>query len=434
MFKPAILFVRSGLGALLLCAALASALPTVLSAQDDSQETVFAPFVSRLRVAVREPQIRLTWQDIPNFSGTYLVYRSTAEIGTDNLDKAQQVAEVKQGDEFYTDVPEASGAYFYAVLAKDNSGSVYKIFIPFRNKTLQSISISVAPKALDLASDISNFKATLAGSAIQVDLVSSRNTRTLTIFRGTKPLLTLDDVNGAAAIWSGTGRTISYADYAVPGVPYYYAAVDIDAFQKGIVSLVPDKNSLSYSVEIPLGTRKNALAGLDSPRMVRVMPLPVLTLPDLDDTQVALEGTNPMRITGQLDDATRTRIAMLTASMKNDPPPRKPAELLPSDELDLAGKLSAPIEGERKILTEILTKNFTKSNWDESIRQLSSFLTLPLSHELQAKGHFYLAQSYYQIGRLREALLEFLYVQDDVPEFAQTWIDNTLNLSGQWKN
>ena len=57
-------------------------------------DRVFAPFVSRLRVAVKEPQIRLTWQDIPDFTGSYQIFRYTEEIGLENLDKATMVSEL----------------------------------------------------------------------------------------------------------------------------------------------------------------------------------------------------------------------------------------------------------------------------------------------------------------------------------------------------
>jgi hypothetical protein len=111
---------------------------------------------------------------------------------------------------------------------------------------------------------------------------------------------------------------------------------------------------------------------------------------------------------------------------------RKTPELLPSDRLQLEGRGSLTPSGESKALAEILAKDFTRTNWDESIRQLGNFLTLPLSRDLQAKGHFYLAQSYYLNGKYKEALMEFLYVQDELPDYAQPWIDNTLERSRDW--
>lgn len=403
------------------------------SSPDFNSDRVFAPFVSKLRVAVKDPQVRLTWQDIPDFEGSYQIYRYTEEIGVDNLAKATLVGEISQGDQFFTDIPADSGKYFYAVLARDPNGTDYQVFIPFRNKTLGAIAVNVTPASQDLPSEISNFQAAVKGAAIQVDLASSRNIRNVAIFRSTRQMLTPEDLTGAIQVWSGTGRLISYLDYAVPGVPYYYAAVDIAAFQQGTISLEVDRNSLSRPVEIPLGQRQSILAGLNTPRTVRIMPLPVLTLPDLSDSQPILDGTNPVQVNTALAPAVKSNIAKLTANLHSPSQAKpKPAEVLPSDRLQLSGKLSNPIQGEAKVLTEILAKYFTKHNWDESTRQLNNFLSLPISSELVLKGHFYLAESYYQTGHYREALLEFLFIQDELPEFAQPWIDNTLALSSQW--
>jgi hypothetical protein len=56
---------------------------------DDLNRDVFAPFVSRLRVAVRDPQVRITWRDSEDLSdGSYLVYRHTDEINQNTLDAA----------------------------------------------------------------------------------------------------------------------------------------------------------------------------------------------------------------------------------------------------------------------------------------------------------------------------------------------------------
>lgn len=405
---------------------------TASAGTDQADVATFAPFINRLRVATKEPQVRLTWEDIPDFTGSYRIYRHTEEITADNLSKAELAGEVGQGEQFYTDIPLKTGAYFYAVLAKEPSGNLYQVFIPFRNKTLTAITINIAAKTEDLASEISAFRAEVVGQSIEVNLSSSRNTRSIAVFRGTAPLLTRDDIVKAVQIWTGTGRSVKVQDFAVPGVPYYYAAIDTDAFQKNAWTITSGKNTLAKPVEIPLGSRTTTVTGLNNQKPIRVMPLPILTLPDLGNVQPALDGTNQTMVNQPLDAVTKARITSLTAGLKSGMASRKSPELLPSDRLQLEGRAIQAPSGESKALAEILAKDFTRTNWDESIRQLSNFLTLPLSRDLQAKGHFYLAQSYYLNGKYKEALMEFLFVQDELPDQAQPWIDNTLERSREW--
>jgi hypothetical protein len=399
----------------------------------EDADTTFAPFINRLRVAVKEPQVRLTWEDIAGFQGGYRIYRHTEEINQDNLAKAELVNEVGQGEQFYTDIPPRTGKYFYAVLACETGGNIYQIFIPFRNKTMTAVAITIAPRSEDLASDISAFQAQVVAQSIQIELSSSRNTRPIAIFRGANPLVTANDILKAVQVWTGTGRLVKIVDYAVPGVPYYYAAVDTEAFQKGLWTLNPGKNTLKDPVEIPLGSKTVTVVGLDNQKPIRVMPLPILTLPDLGGTQPVLEGTNPTSVNQALDPATRAKVRNLLAGLKGGQAGRKNPELLPTDRLQLEGRALQPPTGESKTLAEILAKDFTRTNWDESIRQLGNFLTVPLPRNLQSKAHFYLAQAYYQNGRYKEALMEFLFVQDELPDYAQPWIDNTLERYADWQ-
>ena len=427
-----------GLGAQQPTAPLVAAVPagsTGAVAEDDSDEDntpAFAPFINRLKVAIKEPQVRLTWQDIANFTGSYCIYRHTEEITADNIAKAELVNEISQGEQFFTDIPPKTGSYYYAVLAKQAGGPIYQIFIPFRNKTLSPITITVAPKSEDLASEISAFQAAVVAQSIEVNLSSSRNTRPIAVFRGTGPLTSNDDILKAVQIWTGTGRLVKVQDFAVPGVPYYYAAVDVEAFQKGSWALAVGKNTLADPIEIPLGTRSTTISGLSNLKPFRVMPLPILTLPDLGGDKLALEGTNQFSVNQTLDAVTRAKIATLTAGIKGGQAGKKSSEILPSDRLQIEGRALKNFSGESKALIEILVKDFTRTNWDESVRQLNNLLTLPLSKNVQYKAHFYLAQAYYLNGHYKEALMEFLFVQDELPEYAQPWIDNTLERSRDW--
>lgn len=410
----------------------ATPVSTGTAAKKSDSESVFAPFVNRLRIAVKDPQIRLTWEDVPGFTGTYLIYRNNTEISLDNLAKSVKVAEVKQGDQYYTDVPPAAGVYFYAVLAREASGTMYSLFIPLRNKTITPTAIANTATQNDLATGISAITASPTENAVVVTFQSSRNNRNIALLRSASPFANFADLQAASQVATTMGRSISITDYAVPGVPYYYAAVDVVAFQAGVWAVSPGVNALAKPVEISLGPKPVEIPGLNASRRTRTMPLPVLTLPNLTPSTIVVADTNPTTISVKLDPETRKKVEALAAPVKNAGPTLKQAQLLPSDRLVVEGRLSQPAAGEIKPLYDLLIKYFTKSNWDESIRLLDNFLSIPHAVEIETKARFYLGQSLYLIGKYKEALLEFLLVQDELEDYAQVWIDNTLALSSKW--
>ena len=66
----------------------------LVTALPANEKDVYAPFVSRLKAAVRGPQIKLTWKDSPDIEGNYLVYRHNDEITLENFGKAVLIGQV----------------------------------------------------------------------------------------------------------------------------------------------------------------------------------------------------------------------------------------------------------------------------------------------------------------------------------------------------
>jgi len=381
-----------------------------------ADDQVYAPFARRLRVALKEPQIRISWEDVSGIAASYLIYRHTEEISDDNFSNAVLVAEVAKTESFYTDVPADAGSYFYAVLLKDNSGNVYNYLIPYRNKTVSAVVINKALETGGDATELTNLLAQIKLRSIEVSVLSSRNNRTTSIYRSASPILNFNDLQKALVINSGMGGSLSFIDYPVPGIPYYYAAVDSDAAKTGVVTLVPDKNTLKNPVEIPLTTQDSGLVKLPGSRPVRAFPLP-------DLNQILGESLLPSRTSVTLEPALAKRVQQLSTRFSASIPKTELplASLLPSDKT-----LSGSLKGNAATLEEILKTSFTNKKYEDSADKLSKLLAIQIGSELRIKTYFYMAQSKALSGREKEAMLDFLYIRDDLTEYTKPWTDAIL--------
>ncbi len=397
-------------------------------ATDQNAQTVFAPFVNRIRIATKDSQVRITWEDIPNFDGSYRIYRHDAEITNQSLAAATIAGEVPSGEQFFTDLPPASGNYFYAVLALSREKQAIEVFIPFRNKTLNPVAVTVADDQQAQFTEITSINAQVQGQTINLAFNSSINTRTVTAFRSTSPIQGRDDLAKAIQINSTSGRTIVILDTAVPGVAYYYAAVDTEAWQRGVISLVVGQSSLDKPVEIPLVLETFVLAKVEGKIRNRLVPLPILSLQEISPEISGLQ-ENFARNKVELTPALMARIKALQINLIEGRGAARTAELLPSDKLVLDGRFAMPVSGESRLLLEILEKHFTRGDFKESIKMLKSLLTLPLSAPAIAKGRFYLGQALYLDGKYKEAIPEFLIAQDQLEDLVDPWINSSLSES-----
>ncbi len=388
-------------------------LPVLAFAQSAGQP--LAPFVSRLRADVVDYQVKLTWKDAPDVRGTYLVYRATQPLSAATLGKAQLLAEVNSGVEFFVDTPPDLSGYYYAVLLRDDAGKVYQLFIQFRNITTAPVAVQVAAPEEALAATITGLKATPAADGISVTFRSSSPSRDLILFRATSPLNTLDDLLGSTTAVQLDAGTTRYLWPALPGVDYWFAALDAGLYKLGQAPLVPGANTTVAAAQLPLPASAGSSTGFTSQR---ALPLPTLALRfDVQTGQsvppVQLPPVPPLR---QVSKATERSIALLLRQVSEPPsPPLKPqllsSDVAPSPDAELA-MLQAVVEGPL-MGGDMMTAE----------KGLLDFLSLRRSASREARARFYLGQTYYFEDRPRDALLEFLMAEDTFYQETQKWKD-----------
>ena len=403
---------------------------------DATREEVFAPFVSRLRLSIRDPRVRVSWVDADDLLATYRVYRSSEPITNESFDQARLVARVATGEEGYVDLPPEPGTYYYAVVAENATGTPYRVVIPGRNASYIPVEIASTATQEQRAARVSGIDAAVVAtdgqSAIEITVLADREGRSLAVYRSTERLESEADLADATLVREVPSGETRVVDLPVPGVPYYYAAVDAELLVADGVTITPGRNATLEAAEIPLATAL-ARAGEQRPDTDAVAQAPSATAPGradaaTDDLPVfepdvrTAEGVPLPFLQLQSQLATGQRLRDPRILIPNEQPLEPTTESAVAAVLERLGPRADPQleptilpedtmpepEGADYTLRTILEGPFARMAWESALGQLENFFTLPLPPELEARAHFYRGQVYYFLGERQRAVLELL--------------------------
>ncbi|MBU8913399.1 MAG: hypothetical protein KOO61_05195 [Spirochaetales bacterium] len=443
----------------------------------DHGGSIFAPFVSRLRISTRDPEIRLTWKDSEDVDGACRIYRHTSEINAETFLDAELVAQVESGVQSFIDAPAHPGDYYYGVFAESAAGSLYEIFIPYRNTTFAPVTVANVATLAERSAHIRGIQAVENDGVILVEYESDQVGRELIVYRSTSPFTAPDDLLSAGIVATVMSTVESVIDYPVPGVPYYYGVVDSALVAEGSAVFEPGGNATETSVEIPLPTAAAALQPEPEPETTsepveqqpdetsaspqvasvpqgtpepvevveqpeepaeaepaqqvfvpeisrrRPLPLPFLQLNTdlqtgdrLGDAVITV--ADPQSISSTTQAALDEMLGRLT--------PRSPESLRP--EILPEDTLPSP-HGAEFTLRTILDGPIANLAWEDALLQLNNFLSLPLSSDVRSRALFYRAQCFYFTGETARAFVEFLLARDAHFAEAEGWLDVILGSS-----
>ena len=378
------------------------------------QQNVFAPFISRIKAESNQGVVRLTWEDSEDIDGTYGIYRYTDEITAATFEKAEKIAEVAGGVEYFVDHPPKANAYYYAVLARDNN-KLYKLFIPFRNKTVSGVKVSETVTMEDLAASITNIHTDVREDSILVNFFSDKDDRELIMYRSTSPLRKKEDVRAATPLRIIPSDKESVRDFPVPGISYYYAVLDSALVKSGKIDFKPGSNTTIIPAKLTLGTR----VGLPETTARRSLPLPLYPLSMDIETGNRMSGPDIFvpEQESRLSPATKKAVVSLLKSIEPQRPPKPEPDILSAD-------TGAPQGGgEEYTLRTILESTFLKREWENAENRLLSFLSIHHSPSIEQRAHYYLGQVYYFQGKYRESFMEFLLAREEYYPHVDPWLD-----------
>ncbi len=387
-----------------------------------SGDEIFAPFVSSLSASAEQNSIILTWKKAPAPLYGYSIYRSTTAFSTATFSNAIRVGTVSDKDTSFTDTPPDTRGYYYAVLGREEDGSLYSLFIPYRNILMQPVSVSTTLTPDQIVTRVTSLRAFAEDNSIELSFSSSRPNRSVIIYRSISPIHESTDLVPATAVTTLGSKENSYVDFPLPGVPYYYAAFDAEATKSGQYTFIPGENTLQSPVEIALtGTASLFSRGDDSKR---ITPLPFLLLNSgiTSGSQIARD-FNYSRVTQELEDDTLSVWQSIESRLlRSGKPAGSQSPVL------LGIDTSRELTGEDYQLSLIVSSSFSSTDpdtvdWGMIEKQLASFMSVRHSAKVTDRGHFYLGQIYYFQERYSESFFEFLMARDNYFIETQPWLD-----------
>ncbi|MDR1177254.1 MAG: hypothetical protein LBK64_00355 [Spirochaetaceae bacterium] len=381
------------------------------AAGQEDEGRVFAPFVSRITVEVKNNLVRLTWRDSPDVRGPVYVYRSNRpiEAGTDRPERPE---EIPYGSESYVDEPENAGTFYYFVAASDSQGKIYDIPIPLNNTISVGIGETfsegeVLSGGTGVRDDTAFVETSIQGNSVVIRFTVQGEGKTPVLYRSVRPIRNVQDLLSAAIVQ--TAVKSPFTDYPVQDIDYYYAVILEEDLAQGRVSIAPGRNATTQAARLSPNPREG--------RDIRSMPLPLVSVGNAVPRSQGFSETPPPRTLSA--EAERAVGALLGKTETAPVPARKGPRAFLRDLDENAG-------GADYTLGTIVRNSFSRGQWEQARNELIQFLSLPRSADLEYRAHFYLGQACYFLNEYRDALFEFLLVRPYEDAEASVWIDAVL--------
>jgi len=380
-----------------------------------AQSREYTPYVSDIKIEARNNLIRLTWTDSPDAKGSVFIYRAARPFSGSIPANIRPVV-VRYGAQYYVDDSDDIQNLYYFIAASDVSGRRYDIILPRVNSISLIPEPEDAPPPVVLSPLVStpaesiegiyNLRAIQNADKVVITFDYSGPRKNAILYRSTQPIRQPQDLLNAIIVQSGISSP--FTDSPVPGLTWYYAIIYEDEISSGNVGIRPGVNASVSAVSI--------YADQNQERALRPIPLPVMTLHNtMPDSFFITE------IPGQMPLSAESANVLRDTQM----PQKKPIELKPPRVFSV--DLVAPTGGEDSALFQIVMECFVKFDWENARVNLTHYLSLPRSREIEARARFYLAQTLYYSGSYREALMEFLSFRSLYLAEANVWIEAVLS-------
>jgi len=374
-----------------------------------AQSRDFTPYVTQIRVEVRNNLIRITWVDSPDARGPVYIFRSARPF-TGTIPANIRPIVVSYGDQYYIDDADDMENLYYFIAASDTSGQRYDIILPRINSTslisaqTDPYIVIAPPTQTEAAEGIHNIKVSLDGDRVIITFDTSGPRRNVILYRSTQPVRRPQDLLNAVIVQSRI--TSPFVDSPVPGLNWYYTAIYEDDIATGSMGIRPGINTTTTPVSI---------SGINTERSIRPVPLPLLSLRS--------PNSNSFFFT-EIPEETPLSIESSNVLRETQMPPKNPLTL--KSPRVFTDDLVAPTGGEESALFQIIVEYFVTFEWETARSSLQNYLAIPRSREIEARARFYLAQTLYYTGSYREALMEFLSFRSFHLAEANSWIEAVL--------
>ena len=206
-----------------------------------------------IRVAETEGAVLLSWkQSSTKEIKGFRLYRSTRPITSrSRLRKAVLLIEENNQIHRYLDIVPQAGSYYYAVIPILANGKPLYVFKDKINILKSSLTIKNVSPIITQAARISQIKATVRENKVFITFKSSQANRPLMLFRSTKPILSYTQLLNLEPIALARKATLFFIDTPPDAnSTYFYTVYDALIFQKKIVTILPNHNTIAQGVRL----------------------------------------------------------------------------------------------------------------------------------------------------------------------------------------
>jgi hypothetical protein len=381
-----------------------------------------APYVTRLSAQSTPRSVVLTWKDAAGFPGArYEIWRSAHEILKDGLASAILIGTVNSGVEAFEDT-KVSGPSYYLVLLRDAAGNRQGYYVPYKNKTLDPVQ----PQGTEVAAArVRVGTVTYARTQVIVPFTADPADRKLVVFRRAAPITTVTDLKDATLLGNTTGAQAPFRDTPPPGIDFYYAILDAQAFADGKPEAFQPDNTTDRAASFPLVALPDT--GLDSglrpdvTTAARALPLPILQVESAPETGAPLVPTGYEPIKPQPLPPETTAVLRQWAKSSGSPAGLPDPVVLPEER-------AAARDGAARYLVQILHAYLEPKDWKGAVDALRTVLKLTLDSRTEARARFYLGEALGYQKDYKNAFVEILSARDAYPVETRPFLDSLLSL------
>ena len=369
---------------------------TINLSSQDVNSGLNSPIVSYIHAEINGSEIILSWRDTPGTADTiYEIRRSNTIITAENMIDTQVLVNIAPGIQTYTDRPEEDMPWWYAIISIRN-GNYNKLLIPWRNTLGAPVTIQAVTTDYSLTALLHSLIAEVNEDSVILDFTADRPNREITIFRSTTTMDAPDVFDHAVIVGSSIAMYGQMEDSPLPGIIWYYAAVDSELFESSHSQWIDkaafsEPVSLSYSVKtIPSGSH------------LRPSPLPLL------------RNSFPEKKTLSSD-----AVSLLNTILNSDR-----GKLWIQGEAEILNIDRGITENRRQNnLKEILEDSFIREDWADAEQKLFDLsASNGLDKALKARILFYIGQCQYFQNNLQSAFLSFLVSSDHYYPESRRWM------------
>jgi hypothetical protein len=371
-----------------------------------------APFVSHLNAESNENEVVLTWRDAPGSDGdvVYQIRRYHQSIDSSNLDLSNIIAVVAPDIRTYTDRPEPGIDWWYAVVTVLD-GEPLNILIPWRNSLGSSVIVRASAQEIRNAAKVLTLDADMKDSSVSLRYTADSRDREIMILRSPSDFDEAGSIDLAVVAGSGTEMTGEVTDEPLPGLTWYYAALD-----KALLSAGTDdwRDFAAFS-----GPTVIPVAGASETAMTSMRPAP---LPLLRITRSTRDG----RPIPDMDGEIPSRLPMSSESVQALAKVLGPMEgrIWEAPKTDILAADQGNSENRRQqLLKEILVGKFSEGEWGVADAELFALsATNGMDDATKARIQYYRGQCAYFMNDLSSAFLSFLSASDYYYPQSRVWM------------